>query len=104
MKITRKTNPALKKALDEINKRKLSVGWFENLKYEDTGESVAQIAAQNEFGVVSKNIPPRPFMRNAISKDGMVWTKNISQALKKSLDGGNSTVLLNEFSVLLDVV
>lgn len=88
MKITHKPNKALMKAIKEINKRKVSVGWFESSKYED-GTPVAAVALKNEFGDINKNQPPRPFLRNAIKKNTLRWGIVEEQSIRKILLGGN---------------
>jgi hypothetical protein len=57
----------------EFNKKIIGkVGWFPDLKYE-TGESIAGVAATQEFGLTKKNIPPRPFMRPTIKNKEQTW-------------------------------
>ena len=75
-------NPmALSDLADKINqltKQKVKVGWFENMKYPDTLEPVAQVAMKNEFGI---GVPARPFMRPAIVDNKQKWgTSAIIQA------------------------
>ncbi len=45
--------------------RNVKVGFFSTAKYQD-GTPVAAVAARNEFG--TKNIPERPFFRQALAK------------------------------------
>lgn len=92
MKITKKAglSETLKKTIQDVNRSALRVGWGENQKYPD-GESVAMIAAQNEFGNPAKAIPPRPFMRPAISEQGDNW--------KKQLVGGMKMVFSDKITV-----
>ncbi len=101
VKITRKTNDALEKAIKEINKRNLSVGWFESSKYED-GTPVAQVASQNEFGSPANNRPPRPFMRNAISENSTRWAKTSAKISKDILNGSNVLTSLNLLGVVVE--
>jgi len=56
---------ALKNFINESHNTKLSVGFLGNEAYED-GEQVGDVARSNEFGDLSENKPPRPFMRPAI--------------------------------------
>lgn len=87
MKVTKKEgiSGGLAKLLEDIKTTQLKVGWGENQKYPD-GEPVAMIAAQNEFGNPGKKIPPRPFMRPAISKNKMIWSTKLSQGTKAVLN------------------
>ena len=55
-----------------------------NGEYED-GQSVADIAAINEFG--TETIPPRPFMRQTMELHGSSIEKFIQKELKKIWDG-----------------
>ena len=60
----------IKNIMLNINERKktrlLTVGYYPADKYPD-GEHVAQIAANNEYGVPERNIPSRPFFKRAIN-------------------------------------
>ncbi len=70
----------LRKAMDEMNGARVKVGFPEDgavgyptkagssqlpAERKDMSE-IAQIAAWNEFGVSSRNIPPRPFFRDTV--------------------------------------
>lgn len=57
----------------------LRVGFLEGATYPD-GTPVAAVAQYNEFG--TSRIPPRPFMRNAISEHSHEWGKLLGAALK----------------------
>ena len=83
MKITKKAglSKSLPKIIREVQSSALRVGWSENQKYPD-GEYVAGIAAQNEFGNPSKHIPPRPFVRPAISENEGNWKRQIAGGMK----------------------
>lgn len=66
----------------EANLQKASsveVGFVNKETYPD-GTPVAAVAMYNEFG--TQNIPPRPFFRNAIKKNGSKWPKNLASLLK----------------------
>lgn len=70
----------------EMGKHKLRVGWGSEQQYESS-VPVAGIAAQNEFGNPAKNIPPRPFMRPAMHKQGDNWTKTLAHGFKQVYQG-----------------
>jgi len=91
MKVTKKAglSAQLKKTIQEIEHKQLRVGWGDTIKYDD-GTSVAMIAAQNEFGNAAKSIPPRPFMRPAISAHKMTWSAKLAQGTKAVLNGKRS--------------
>jgi hypothetical protein len=46
------------------------------------GVSVAMIAAIQEFGAPSRNIPPRPFFRNMVKNKSKEWPAAIAALLK----------------------
>jgi hypothetical protein len=75
------------KALDELTRKQIKVGFFEGAKYPD-GTPYAYIAAIQEFG--SGPIPPRPFMRPAQEQNAGKWEKGIAAGLKAALGGGIS--------------
>ncbi len=75
----------LQAALDKIarNLKKggmVKVGFLENATY-PTGESVALIAAINEWGAPSRGQPPRPFFRRVIAEKSGEWPKAIEGLL-----------------------
>ena len=57
----------------------VAVGFFADAKYQD-GTPVAAVAAWNEFG--TKNIPERPFFRNALAES----ERGVSNILAKGID------------------
>lgn len=68
---------ALQKKLAEIaeqlgDPKTLRVGFLEGATYPD-GESVAMVAAANEFGDPGMNRPPRPFFRRMIAGKSPQW-------------------------------
>lgn len=67
-----------------LGKATVSVGFFENAKYED-GTPVAQVAYWNNFGTVRGNgfIPPRPFFSDTVRQNKNNWVKKTGQLLKK---------------------
>ena len=65
------------------------IGWFESARY-DEETPVALVAAQNEYGNPDNNIPPRPFMRPAISEHAQSWKQKISSGAK-AITAGNET-------------
>ena len=87
MKVTQTNNGSttLKKILDEIDRKRLAVGWGENQKY-PSGDNVAMVAAQNEFGNEHKRIPPRPFMRPAMASDGKKWVNTMGALIKNAMN------------------
>lgn len=56
----------------------LRVGFLEGATYPD-GESVAMVAATNEFGNPANNQPPRPFFRNMIAEKSPEWPEDIGK-------------------------
>lgn len=75
MLITRELTPAgkaLEAALHILKDKQAKVGWFEGSKYE-SGIPVATVAAIQEFGSPTNNIPARPFMRPTITEKEPAW-------------------------------
>lgn len=86
----------LEKALKDLDGLEGRVGWFSGSRYE-TGEYVAAIAAQNEYGNPSENIPARPFMRPTIREQQNAWLANASKLSAKVLEGNLSAHDAMEF-------
>lgn len=65
---------------------------FENTsQYKDSGLTTAQIAAVLDYGSPSRNIPARPFMENAITRDGKrrlnkIYRKHLSALFRDELE------------------
>lgn len=80
IKVTGQGVGAVAKFLEQMEKKKLSVGWFEGMKYTDN-TPVASVAAVQEYGSEVRSIPPRPFMRPAMYNNQAQWMnlfKNLS--------------------------
>lgn len=60
----------------------VSIGFLKNATSYPDGESVASVAAWNEFGVAARNQPPRPFFRRMIAEKKSTWGNAISLQLK----------------------
>ena len=85
-----KEDKASKRRLERIRRTLIKaarahtdVGFFDGRPHPKTGESVATVAAINEFGVPELNIPERPFMA-ATARTTEVG-KSIAQELKRNL-------------------
>ncbi|QPF81672.1 hypothetical protein IC762_17765 [Bradyrhizobium genosp. L] len=61
----------------------VKVGFLEKATYPD-GTPVAMVAAIQEFGAPSINIPPRPFFRNMIADKSSEWPKAVGDLLKSN--------------------
>lgn len=78
---------ALRAKLEEIAKRlnsagELQVGFFPTATYPD-GQSVAVVAAKNEFGVPGE-VPARPFFRKTIADHKGEWGDQIGDLLAQT--------------------
>lgn len=86
---------AVMKALEDIAKKMgggaVSVGFMENATYPD-GESVAGVAFRNEFGVQTKNQPPRPFFRRMISQESASWVGKMGRLAKSTNYNGKQVL------------
>lgn len=90
MTVKRVTSDAGKHLLEAIKKledKSVKVGWIHSQYYIDSRESVAAIAAQNEFGNPKKHIPARPFMRPTIAAKQNEWRLTAENGAKKVLSG-----------------
>ena len=65
------------------NAKSVDVGFPEGAKY-PSGESVAKIAAIQEFGAPKRGIPPRPFFRNMIKQKSPEWPAAVAALLKSN--------------------
>lgn len=81
-----KGSEQLKHALKAIKGHVGKVGWFPSAQYPD-GTPVAQVAAVQEFGNPSQNIPPRSFMRTTIAAKEKKWARTIQAGAKLVLQG-----------------
>jgi hypothetical protein len=59
----------------------VKIGFLANATYPD-GKKVAMIAAIQEYGAPSRNIPPRPFFRHMIAAKKAEWGPAIAGLLK----------------------
>lgn len=88
---------AVMKALEDIARKmgggSVSVGFMEEATYPD-GESVAGVAASNEFGDQSKHQPPRPFFRRMIVKESPTWVGKMAQSAKANNYEGDKVLSL----------
>jgi hypothetical protein len=89
--IKREGSNALKN-LTNLQTASVKIGWFPSARYDDEKSTpVAAIAAQNEYGNPSDNIPPRPFIRPAIAHSQKKWSDIGKRGLKAVL-AGKSTI------------
>ena len=65
---------------------KVTAGFLDTAKYSD-GTPVASVAAQNEFGNPAKNIPSRPFFRNAIKANEQKWGDVAGRLIESAIAG-----------------
>lgn len=86
MAVQRTRNEAVANMLENIKHREIQVGFFETAHYPD-GTPVAYVAAIQEFGYPSGNIPPRPFMRPAIAENKEEWSRQIAAGIRAALRG-----------------
>lgn len=78
---------SIKKALNDIDTKKVEIGIFETSTYPN-GTPVAYIAAIQEFGYAGGNIPPRPFFRTTIQSNKDAWGRQIAGAAQGTINGG----------------
>lgn len=71
----------LVKELKKLDGQEVVVGLQSKDKYPGR-KYIADIGAQNEFGVPSKNIPSRPFMRSTFDEQQKKWTNQFGKLIK----------------------
>ncbi|HCM61775.1 MAG TPA: hypothetical protein DIT05_04400 [Morganella sp. (in: Bacteria)] len=76
----------LKAVYDELAKKQLKVGFFEHSIYPD-GTPIAYVAAIQELGYPAGGIPPRPFMRPAMTEHRQEYGQLIGRAVKAAVNG-----------------
>ena len=69
----------------------VEVGFSNGATYPD-GALVAGVAYENEFGVPSRNQPPRPFFRNMIAKESPTWGATMAKLMKSQKYNGNQVL------------
>lgn len=87
--VKHKPGPAaesLKKALADLQSKKLRVGFFDTAKYED-GTPVAYVAAIQEFGYPGGSIPARPFFRPTIEQQRNAWRESLRKGSRAAMNG-----------------
>lgn len=76
------------------------VGWFDNAKEED-GTPSAAVAAGQEYGIPSKNVPPRLGMRETVAKKERQWQKAAAHLAGQVMEGSLNPKALVETLVQL---
>lgn len=90
----------LQALINDANRLTLKVGFPSAAHYED-GTSVAQVAVDNEFGVPSQHIPPRPFMRPTAAAKRQEWTDNMGRGAAAAVRGARTlTQVLDQIGMM----
>ena len=79
-------NIDLRKKLNEMHNKKVSVGYFSNSTYPD-GTPVAYVASIMEFGEM--HTPARPTIRPSLEKNKAKYYDLINKAIVNSLNGSD---------------
>ena len=79
-------NIDLRKKLNEMHNKKVSVGYFSNSTYSD-GTPVAYVASIMEFGEM--HTPARPTIRPSLKKNKAKYYDLINKAIVNSLNGSD---------------
>jgi hypothetical protein len=85
-------------AIKQLHNKSVKIGWLDGLHYEvqdahggiSEGEAVAAVAAQNEYGNPSKNIPARPFIRPTVIREKNKWINITQKGVQEILKGNQS--------------
>ena len=94
----------LKQRIDELDMFKVEIGWFASSQHPVFGKGgkqgdtipMASIAAQNEFGNADAGIPPRPFIRPALSEGRALFRHQIKQGTKAIIQGSETDLSVME--------
>ncbi len=90
----------LKKALEELNKLELFIGFQRGNGSEADGTDLCDIAAWNELGT-SRGIPSRPFIRNTVDLHGEEINKTLDEMVKQILNGKTAEQVLRSAGIYL---
>jgi hypothetical protein len=75
--------------IPELVGQKVKIGWFSSAQYPD-GTPVAYVAVIQENGAPEQNIPARPFMGPADTKNRQAWIGLMEQGAQAVLNGSQS--------------
>ncbi|SHI61964.1 hypothetical protein SAMN02745671_01175 [Anaerovibrio lipolyticus DSM 3074] len=76
----------LKRFTERLSDKELAAGVLRTAgKEKKTGADLVDVATWNEYG--TKNIPKRPFMRKAASKNGKKWGELSEAVAERVIDG-----------------
>lgn len=87
---------AFRRALKELEKLEVRVGYQEGATYPD-GTPVVNVALWNELGTV--NIPPRPFIRQTVDNNQARIQAQMKSAVNKLNNGADAETVLKELGV-----
>ena len=76
----------LEAAIAELDRKQVKVGYFPTARYPD-GKPVAGVAVVQEFGSVSRRIPPRPFFRPAVEDSRQMQRDAIAATVRRAVKG-----------------
>lgn len=82
------------KKLKELNSYDVYVGWAADAKASDGDKvvSIAQYAKANNFGVFKMNIPPRPFMNNAM--ENKKYIKQREEVIRRGMQAIKRNIIV----------
>lgn len=80
--------PKFRKKLAGMDGFLVKAGVLAGATYPDTGVKVAKIARLQEFG--TSKIPPRPFLRNTVAREGGEWQRALKKEVNLYLAGKQS--------------
>ena len=94
-RLAKETKATLEKQYADFNKKEVRIGIPDNAT-NSNGESIHEYARANDFGVVSKNLPARPFARASV-KDSKYKKELVDVFKQKGLvtSAGHTKTALN---------
>lgn len=93
--MTGKTEQYLMNIASRMGNGSVSVGFMEGAEYPN-GESVPQVAFQNEFGMPSKGQPARPFFRRMIAVESGGWAGKMGRLAASKRSGHDILAVMGE--------
>ena len=76
----------LNNVASQLESKQVKVGFIGGVVHEHSNETIAQIAAWNEYGQPENNQPPRPFFRNAINDHEKEWNNDLAKMIRSGME------------------
>lgn len=84
----------LNNVASQLESKQVKVGFIGGVIHDHSNETIAQIAAWNEYGQPENNQPPRPFFRNAINDHEKEWNNALAKMIRSGMAVGRALDIL----------